>query len=194
MAVRLDTEAGLDALAADLDPDTGAFLALDTGSASPYVTQLGGGGGGSSTVRPVAGTAAAQAGLGPRRAGLHYPAGLVFVRDFEKSVELWKSFSVALTLKIPLAHPGLFPNAPAVLSGVHPFDGPVLLTSVADEWGEGGYSQIVECRSSAAMDTAMAQASEYEVLALDTGTATPYTTQLGGGAEAVLDEAGGEGG
>lgn len=189
--VRLDVEKGLAAVGADLDATTGKFLVFrgDTGKATTAIQVGSAGGGVASTGRTLLGSDVAG------EAGMLYPPGLTFLRDFETSLRLWQAFAVRLDLDLPVAAPFLYPSQKVRITGVGPFSGDAVITSIRDTYGDGGYGQTLEAVSAAAMDATDDATVGFKVLVLrgDTpGSSTAVQVAVAGEA-AVEAEASGDG-
>ena len=149
-SVKLDVEKGLKAVGGALDDVSGKFLAfkgsgVNEAAAIEVVTELPDGG---SSRRALFGKDAEDIG----EAGAFFPPGLVFLRDFERSLKLWKSFAIELSLQLPIAAPFLYPLQLIELSGLGPFSGKAIITTIQDKFGMDGYSQSLTAVSSSMLD------------------------------------------
>lgn len=75
------------------------------------------------------------------------PKGVFSLREFAKSVALWGEFKIRLSVSLSPGLPFLFPGHIIDLRGVGPFSGKVVVMSVEDDFGPGGYSQTLACAS-----------------------------------------------
>ena len=148
-SVRLDPEKGLKVIGADLDSKGAKTLVFrgDTKDKSTVVQLIPEADVGSAD-RLTLGKGLASVG----EAGAFYPPGLVFIREFEDSVRLWKMFAVELSIELPIGFPALYPLQLVDLEGLGPFSGKAIATSVKDTYGSDGYSQTLSVRSASALD------------------------------------------